>query len=589
MLNRAITNKYGFSFHLRRFVHSNDKSLDELSTFSLKNSHTHDVSVGDSSSVLSDSDIDKINNLAFCDYTSAPKEANTKEGTLLDEKLANVKNLFGADPENRAFVNYKLPQGLKNPYIDIQLNQLKRKRLSVTQLCTTQNWCELRNFYDFYSQNLSSQLLDLKFQIQKGKKIHKSLEDETHPELNQYNSFVQDFLPLTNLAMDIDSDMNTLLDNWCSSISRLISLFTSGGGHSREIICHGFINIQNGKLVRDLTKDGNTSEESVIISGIIDHLTFRNKRNHQVQKRTTGLDREDQSWDSILAKLLSDLPTLKSNNEIVISDIKTRSVPKMPSIESVVQSSKLQTMYYKYFLSHLSQDMTQTYHSFLINAQRRGLDVDAPIDSTKILTFILTNPLFANDMDHLLDGKPIHFAPFDNDTKKPSTFDMTAFNNLLDQGSTSFTIPTEQEEDDLEPTKCISLQDYKRFYTKWKTPITLKYFAARLSQIYYIVGNLVSNDLMIEYYYHNDNFHNTIFPYDPVKLEKHAHDVAMVWFGHRDMNPIEPVQKKFNLYCKYCDYKHVCSWKNKNELKLADLGKELQKIILDSNQHNLSS
>ncbi|CAI4060053.1 hypothetical protein SUVZ_04G3750 [Saccharomyces uvarum] len=579
MLNRAITNKYRFSFHLRRFVHSDDKSLDGLSTFSLKNSHTHEISVGNSSGILSDSDIDRINNLAFFDYTATTKEANTKEGTLLDEKLANVKDLFGVDPENRAFINYKLPQSLKNPYIDIQLNQLKRKRLSVTQLCTTQNWCELRNFYDFYSQNWSSQLLDLKLQIQKGKKIHKSLEDETHPELNQYNSFVQDFLPLTNLAMDIDSDMNALLDNWCSSINRLISLFTSGGGHSREIICHGFINFQNGKLVRDLSKDGNTSEENVIISGIIDHLTFRNKRNHQVQKCTTDLDTKNQSWDSILAKLLSDLPTLKANNEIVISDIKTRSVPKMPSIESVVQSSKLQTMYYKFFLSHLSQDMTQTYHSFLINAQRRGLDIDAPINSTKILTFILTNPLFANDMEHLLKGKPINFAPFDNDTKASGIFDMTAFKNLLDQGPTSFTLQTEQEEDDLEPTKCISLQDYKRFYTKWKTPITLKYFAARLSQIYYIVGSLISNDLMIEYYYHNDNFHNTIFSYDPVKLETHAHNTAMVWFGHRDMNPIEPIQKKFNLYCKYCDYKYVCSWKNKNELKLVDLGKELEKIL----------
>lgn len=110
MLNRAITNKYRFSFHLRRFVHSNDKSLDGLSTFSLKNSHTHEVSVGDSSTILSDSDIDRINNLAFFNYTAATKEANTKEGTLLDEKLANVKDLFGVDPENRAFINYKLPQ-----------------------------------------------------------------------------------------------------------------------------------------------------------------------------------------------------------------------------------------------------------------------------------------------------------------------------------------------------------------------------------------------------------------------------------------------------------------------------------------------
>ncbi|CAI4055652.1 hypothetical protein SKDZ_02G2720 [Saccharomyces kudriavzevii ZP591] len=578
MLNRALITKYGLSFRLRRFVHSNDKFPGGASTFSLKNSRTHDVSIDDSSAVLDDSDIDRINNLPFFDNASVAKETNTKEGTLLNGKLANVKELFGVDPENPAFINYRLPRNLQNPYIDIQLKQLKKERMSVTQLCSTQNWCELRNFYDFYSQNWTNQLMNLKFQVQKGKKIHKSLEDETHPELNQYNSFIQDFLPLAKLTMDIDGDLDALLDNWFNSVNRLISLFIRGGGHSREIICHGFVDFQDGKLIRDLPND---EGKGVIVSGIIDHLTLRNKHNHQSQKGTMHLDTDGQSWGSILTGLLLDLPSLKLNNEVIISDIKTRSVPKIPSIDSVVQSSKLQTMYYKFFFSHLSQDMTQTYHSFLINAQRRGLDIDAPINSTKILTYILTNPLFANDAERLLYGQPINHAAFDNDTKGPGTFDMTAFKILLERGPTSFIVPTEQEEDNLESTKRISLQDYGHFYTKWKTPPTLKYFAARLSQIYYVVGNLASNDLMIEYYYHNDNFHNIIFPYDPVKLENHAHNSAMVWFGRRDMNPIEPTQKNFDTYCKFCDYKHVCSWKNKNELKLVDLGKKLKEIILE--------
>lgn len=83
--------------------------------------------------------------------------------------------------------------------------------------------------------------------------------------------------------------------------------------------------------------------------------------------------------------------------------------------------------------------MTQTYHSFLINAKRRGLDVDAPINPTKILTFILTNPLFANDVKNLLYGLPINHSAFDNDAKGSNTFDMAAFNDLLDRGPTSLT------------------------------------------------------------------------------------------------------------------------------------------------------
>ena len=169
-------------------MHLKDKSLDGASVLSSKKNHTYDVPTDDPSGILNASDIDRINNLPFFDNIGETKEANTKEGVLLSEKLANVKELFGGDPENPSFINYRFPRDLGNPYIDIQLNQLKKKRLSVTQLCTTQNWCELRNFYDFYSQNLSNQLLNLKFQVQKGKKIHKSLEDETHPELNQYNS-----------------------------------------------------------------------------------------------------------------------------------------------------------------------------------------------------------------------------------------------------------------------------------------------------------------------------------------------------------------------------------------------------------------
>lgn len=581
MLNRALNNRYGFLIHPRRFVHLRDKSLDEASVLCSKKSHTYDVPTDDPSGILNASDIDRINNLPFFDNIGATKEANTKEGVLLSEKLASVKELFGGDPENPSFINYRFPRDLGNPYIDIQLNQLKKKRLSVTQLCTTQNWCELRNFYDFYSQNLSNQLLNLKFQVQKGKKIHKSLEDGTHPELNQYNSFTHDFLALTKLSMDIDGEMDALLDNWFNSINRLISLFTRGDGHAREIVCHGFINLQDGKLIQQLLNNDSKKKENVIISGIVDHLTLRNKHSHQVEKGTVHLDTKHQDWGNILSELLLNLKHLKSNNEVLISDIKTRSVPKTPSIESVIESSKLQTMYYKFFFFHLSQDMTQTYHSFLINAQRRGLDVDAPINPTKILTLILTNPLFANDLKNLLYGQPINHVAFDSDIKGSNTFDMTAFNDLLDRGPTSFNVPIEQE-DSSERTKFISLRDYEHFYTKWKTPLTLKYFAARLSQIYYIVGNLVSNDLMIEYYYHNDNFHNIIFPYDPVKLETHAHDSAMVWFGHRDMHPIEPTQKNFNTYCKFCDYRHVCSWKNKSELKLVDLGKELKKIILES-------
>ena len=89
----------------------------------------YDVPTNDPSGILNASDIDRINNLPFFDNTSPTKETNTKEGALLSEKLASVKELFGEDPENPSFINYRFPRGLENPYFDIQVNQLKKKTI----------------------------------------------------------------------------------------------------------------------------------------------------------------------------------------------------------------------------------------------------------------------------------------------------------------------------------------------------------------------------------------------------------------------------------------------------------------------------
>ena len=199
-----------------------------------------------------------------------------------------------------------------------------------------------------------------------------------------------------------------------------------------------------------------------------------------------------------------------------------------------------------------------------IRDRRRGIDVDAPIDPMKLLNFMISSNGFLNDdMRKMRDGFDIGFPLFDNENSS---------NNNNDAEFNMSNIPSIDSEVGVNNN---ILEKYEEFMTSWTRPVNLKYFAARMSQFYYNIGQLISDELMVEYYHKNENFHNILFKYDNKMLKEHVTDSGKYWFGKRDIEPIKPNLKNFKIFCKNCDYSHVCSWRIEGEKKCKELGQDL--------------
>ncbi|SCU88152.1 LAFA_0E11034g1_1 [Lachancea sp. 'fantastica'] len=486
-----------------------------------------------------------------------PESGGTKSRkAYLDRKLPKVRKLF-RNEQNPAFLSYDLPKELPNPYLDAQarakINPVNgtteyagTARLSVTKLLT-KRWCELREAYDIYSQVPIYE----HGQVSVGRREHQRLEDEAHVTPSNAEILKEE------LTAEIPQDaVHTLAENWFQTIIRLLALFQTG--QAREILCHGYLSS------KDCALDGNVAEEdAVLVSGIIDHLLLK-RRNTAELKPTSLLAGNCSEHD--LQRIVHDLNAAVRNSneelEIIVSDVKTRSSRTIPQQTSVVKASKIQVMYYRYFLEELSKDVAQTYERLLMNARKRGIDLDAPINAAKLVVLMETSPVIARDMQRLQKGFPIGFAPFDDFHESSMTsrceYDLESFQGVIENADTH--------------------ERYYEYFTKWKTPLTLRYFAARLAQMYNHVGPLLSKNLMIEYYSGSTNFHSISFEYDPEDIKHHSTQSALFWFGKRKIEPIKPTVRNMLTYCKYCDYEQICLWRKQGSDMCKGLGKELQAL-----------
>lgn len=483
---------------------------------------------------------------------TAQRSSTTKKQAYLNEKLPAVKSLFGEDPKYPGFISHSLPSTKPVPFEAARDTdeEIISNRLSVTKLLT-KSWCELRHAYDIYSRVPIFEGRN----IAKGKEEHQRLEDETHSLAEEQSAFEKDFevtIP--------DDDFHKLADSWFSSLVKMVNLFTDG--EAREILCHGYLNKEKSSLV-----DGPiTGDENVLVSGVIDHLLLK-LRDVPIYNNVLPLRLEN----DIVSKNSEDIalvfdqleragPHLRSKFEIMVSDVKTRFMRKIPSQQSVLEASKLQVMYYRYFMEVLGQNTHDTYEKLLTNAKRRGFDVNTFIDPAKVLSMMVADDMIRADMYRLKNGNNIGFEPFDNgelEVSESAIYDMSDYHDMI--------------------TDARIIHKYSDFFEPWAKPVTLKYLAARLAQLYHHIAPLVSDKLMIEYYYNGDNFHNIIFDFDFKKLKEESIDSANFWFGKRDIEPIERNLKNFATFCKYCDYESVCSWKRGGTDICKELGGDLAK------------
>ncbi|GAV55059.1 hypothetical protein ZYGR_0AS03820 [Zygosaccharomyces rouxii] len=519
-------------------------------------SHLHQaISLSSREIGLTDQELETIDKLPFFDKSRAnttKRPLNTKRQAYLNEKLPAVKLLFGENSQYPGFINHSLPSTMPIPFEAVQGSdeEVVANRLSVTKLLT-KSWCELRHAYDIYAR---IPMFEGK-PITKGKEEHQRLEDETHSLAEEQRAFEKDFEVVIP-----DDDFHKLADSWFASLVKMVNLFTDG--EAREVLCHGYLNREKSNLVEGPI----TGDENVLVSGIIDHLILK-LRDVPVSNNVLPLRLEN----TIVSKNSEDIalvfdqlkragPSLKNKFEVMVSDVKTRFMRKIPSQQSVLQGSKLQVMYYRYFMEVLGQNPHETYEKLLTNAQRRGFDVNRFIDPAKLLSMMAADDMIRMDMYRLKNGEPIGFEPFDDselDVSETAIYDMSGYHDMI--------------------TDARVIHKYSDFFELWAKPVTLKYLAARLAQMYHHLAPLLSDKLMIEYYYNGDNFHNIIFEFDFEMLKEQSSDSAKFWFGKRDIEPIDRNLKNFVTFCKYCDYESVCSWKRGGTDMCKELGADLAK------------
>ncbi|SCU84996.1 LADA_0D05138g1_1 [Lachancea dasiensis] len=520
------------------------------------------IDISDHSLAPTPEELEAINNLPF--FQEEKKVSNrpiTKaKQSYLENKLRIVRQLFKHEC-NAEYLSYTLPMSMQNPYLDAHaratadpetgaIQYAGTPRLSVTKMLT-KRWCELRETYDIYSQIPIYE----HSQVAQGRQVHQMLEEEAHVPID-----VEEFK--TNFEVTIPNDaFHTLVEDWYATTTRLLTLLKTG--EAREILCHGYLNPESCRLLK-----GNvTSDEDILVSGIIDHLVLRRRDSSTSAPRPLVSDWDDQygadalDIRKILERLSVSVKDAKEDMELIISDVKTRPTKTVPTQQTVITAAKLQVMYYRYFMETLGLDAHATYNKLLINAQRRGHDVDQPVEPGKIIYLMEVDPIMKADMVRLHNGSPIGFEPFDKFYSQYKKTEACTWESLTSR-----------------ITDPLTRQKYGSLFSNWATPVTLRYFAARLAQLYHILGPLLSSELMIEYYSGNKNFHNISFTYDSQALMHQSTDSALFWFGKRNIEPIKPTLRNVLTYCKYCDYQSICLWKKEAKEKAQNLGKDLEKL-----------
>ncbi|CAL9737243.1 exonuclease V, mitochondrial [Monosporozyma servazzii] len=517
------------------------------------------TSIGDKIEQLS-----MFNSIPNVSKINPPLKSNKKD-KYLSVKLPKVKEIFGTDIKYQNLISHHLPPTHPSPFHDglIPSSPPQRdNRLSVTSLLT-KSWCELRSAYDIYSQMprfFTVQLLS-------GTKEHSNLELKSHPIDLKLVEFNHDF----NVPKD------RILDQWTRTIFRLISMFQNG--EVREIPCFAFIdNMQdNFPIIDNLTSqdwqkllnkathkdiDNDPTNQYTMISGIIDHLKLNETSKGFPLSQEINLKDPHVDIHDLINNITSSIQ--HGDWEIQVADIKTRQTFKPPIQTSVVKASKLQVMYYNKLLSILGKDPNITYQTLMLNAYKRGYDVDKPLDPLKVFSLMLENPFLISDMKRLKNGESIGFPLFDEfngNSINKTQVDLTSYYDQLNEAG---------------------MDHLLEFCTKWNLPVTPRYLAVRLSQLYHLVGEILSKKLIIEYYCRGANFHNIHFDYDDQIFNNQHKNSLEFWFGKRDIEPFEPTIYNFTTFCNNCDYRDVCSWKKKGEDLCKELGNTLSGL---SSQH----
>lgn len=480
------------------------------------------------------------------------------------------------------------------------ISYIENPRLSVTKLLIS-GWCELRELYRIFAGSVRTPPTPA---MEAGTKLHSKLEQEIHRmiDLLVIENFIKTNTAEIKQMYDlIDEDgifdmdpVDYLANDWSESIiERLYSLILSS--ESREVVLHGYLNFEKELFVKNSEKIHDSS--SILVSGIVDQIQFENpddmddyKLFNEIQRYVeTEYNQVDETPLVDLSRFFSDINKITDNFpefKLKFTDLKTRTAKLIPSQQSVLDSAKFQTFYYRYFFELLCKDEEFAYRCLIENAQRRGFDVDKPLNVlTTFRIFRKHYHLFYNDFMKLAEGKPIGFKPFDNE-RKYSDYEFGKLFVISDEFAQQKQLSGVSGHE-----RFISrLNDYDTLsYDKlllpllktWKTPPTIRYLATRSAQFYGIFANNLGDTTTVEYRYSFSGsiLDTRVYDYDFDQLDKEIKHASQFWNGKIDAEPTDDVLK-----CKYCEFNSKCVIPKIGKISKSSnesIGPEIRKFLND--------
>ncbi|KAK6868527.1 Exonuclease V, mitochondrial [Candida tropicalis] len=225
------------------------------------------------------------------------------------------------------------------------ISYINNPRLSVTKLLIS-GWCELRELYRVFAGSVRTPPTKA---MSAGTKLHLKLEQALHGviDLEDIENFIrsntEEIMEMYDLVdndgiFDMNPDDSIAIDWSETIIERLYSLIVCS--ESREVILHGYLNLQKESFVENEQEIKNPS--SVLVSGIVDQIQFENPENSddfalfdEVQKY---LDVEYEQVDETplvdLSRFFDDVKNIIQcypEFQLKFTDLKTRMVYQIPS------------------------------------------------------------------------------------------------------------------------------------------------------------------------------------------------------------------------------------------------------------------
>lgn len=532
-----------------------------------------------------------------------PKKAKTVD--VIDKDVMQVANAFGLrDDDQLPLVKPKSIQESPFEYMsnhNSDRSLVKSPRLSVTKLLT-KLWCELRQYYEVYAGSPKrAQTVSMEI----GTEHHLQLELATHKPVDvtnlhsiihnnelrlveTMNQRVQETLDphLLEVLQETNRAVlellkgreleNTLAMDWLNNVMmKLVTLVRRSD--AREILVHGYANFETGEY---RTKLPLHPRRDVMVSGIIDYLKITPEEDYRFFKeleewslnefpQVNGMELVDLTKFIPMAKQL--IHEYEAGYSLAVVDVKTRQNRRLPGFESVLQGAKLQVANYRKLLAIMGDNQTIAYNMLLENARRRHIDVDYPIALQTALEMLRTSgDLVFKDFIRLAQGQPIGFEPYDKFIQETylqgDHVPFYDFTHLLDEGK--------QDEFINEEGFDYSVLLTPEIIRVWKVPLTLRYFAARSSQMYEMIEPLLKEDIAVEYHDRKTGecFSNNQYKYNEVELDQQLHHAVEFWNGSRAPEAVDNLSK-----CKWCQFSSRCSIPNPH-LSFS-LGQKLRHLV----------